>query len=82
MGRATLSVVLASFAQAEIAVHGQAYLASGVVLLAIVLPPADRAQPQRAGGLQRLAAAAWAAKTSLQYIPQVIWTRREAGKFT
>ena len=76
MGRAAMRVVLAGFIQAEVAVHGQANLGGVVVLLAIVLPPANRAQPQRAGSLQRPVTAAWTAKTSPQSIPQVIWTKR------
>ena len=43
MSRATLSVVLTGFIQAEGAVDGQADFGCVVILLAIVLPPADRA---------------------------------------
>ncbi len=48
MGRAIQRVVLAGFIQAEGAVHGQPHLGGVAVLLAIVFPPADRAQSQGA----------------------------------
>ena len=79
MGRAALSVVLAGFIQAEAAVHSQADFAGGVVLLAIVLPPADRAQRQRAGGLQRLTSAAWTAKTRFHHLPRMNGRGRRPG---
>ena len=69
MGRAAFRVVRPGFTQAEIAVHGQAYFAGCVVFLAVVLPPADRAQSHRAGGLQRPVPTARTAKTTLQSSP-------------
>ena len=72
MGRATLRVVLAGFVQAQGAVHGQAHFAGVSVLLAIVLPPADRAQRQCAGRLQRLVSAARAAITSFHNSPRYV----------
>ena len=69
VGSAAMGVVLPGFAQAEGAVHGQADIGGVLVLLAIVLPPADRAQPQCAGRLQRLVPAARAAKTNLYQSP-------------
>jgi hypothetical protein len=60
-----------------LAVHGQAHFCGVPVLLAIVFPPADRAQPQRAGRIQRLISTAWAAKTRRQGIPRV--DGRETG---
>ena len=64
MGCAAMSVVLAGFVEAQLAVHRQAHFGGVNVLLAVVLPPADRAQRQGAGRLQRLVSAARAAKTS------------------
>jgi len=64
-----MGVVLTGLAEAELTVHGEADLGGIVVLLAIVLPPADRAQGQRAGGFQRLISAAWTAKTSRHSFP-------------
>jgi hypothetical protein len=64
MCRAAMRVVVAGFVEAELAVHGQAHFGGVFVLLAVVFPPADRAQRQGAGRLQRLVSAAWAAKTS------------------
>ena len=69
VGSAAMGVVLPGFVQAEGAVHGQADIGGVLVLLAIVLPPADRAQPQCAGRLQRLVPAARAAKTNLYQSP-------------
>jgi len=69
VGGAAMGVMLPGFAQAEGAVHGQADFTGVRVLLAVVLPPADRAQPQGAGRLQRLVPATRAAKTSLCQSP-------------
>ena len=49
------------FAKAERAVDGKADVASVLVLLAIVFPPADRAKRKSASGLQGFVAAAWTA---------------------
>ena len=67
MGGAALSVVGAGFVQAEGAVDGEADIGGVFVLLAIVLPPADGAQRQRARRLQRLISATRAAKTGFQW---------------
>ena len=65
MGSAAMGVVLAGLAQAELAVDGQADFGGIVVLLAVVFPPTDRAQTQRAGSIQRLISAAGTAKAGL-----------------
>ena len=65
MRRAAMGIVLAGLFQAEGAVHGQPHIRGVRVLLPIVLPPANGAQSQCIRRLQRLMAAAGAAKTSL-----------------
>jgi hypothetical protein len=57
--------VLAGIIEAEGAVHGQADIAGIGVFLAIVFPPADRAQTHGVWRFERLVPAARAAKTSL-----------------
>ncbi len=74
MGRAASGVVGAGLVQAEGSVHRQPDIRGVLVLLAVVLPPANRAQAQRFGRLQRLISATWAAKTSLHSFPQDEWT--------
>jgi hypothetical protein len=68
MGGAALSVVFAGFVQAEGAVDGQADIAGVVVFLAVVLPPANRAQAHGARRLQRLIAAARTAITGFHEV--------------
>jgi hypothetical protein len=63
MGGAALSIVGTGFVQAERAVDGEPDIAGVLVFLAIVFPPAHRAQTQRARRLQRPKAAAWTAIT-------------------
>jgi hypothetical protein len=63
MGRAAMNVVFTGFVEAELAVHRQAHIGGVIVLLAVVLPPADRAERQGAGFFQRLISAARAAKS-------------------
>ena len=80
MGRAAMSVVIAGFVEAELAVHRHTHFAGVIVLLAVVLPPADRAQRQRAGRLQRLISAARAAKSIFHNIPRMDGRKRgQAG---
>ncbi len=64
MGGSALSVVGTGFAKAECAVDGEADISGVFILLAIVLPPADRAQTQCARSLQRPIAAARTAITN------------------
>jgi len=63
MGRAAMGVVGASLGQAEGTIHGQTDIRGIVVLLAVILPPADGAQGQRLGRIQRFISAAWTTKT-------------------
>ena len=71
MCRAALRKVLAGLVETQLPVHSQAHFGGVIVLLAIVLPPADWAQRQGAGLLQRLVAAAWAAKTIFHGVPRM-----------
>jgi hypothetical protein len=64
MSSAAMGIVHTGFVQAEGAVDGQADFAGVFVLLAVVLPPADRAQTQSTSRLQRLIAATRAAKAN------------------
>ncbi len=66
---AALRVMLAGFFQAECAVDSQANIGSVFVFLAVILPPANRAQPHRTRGLQGLVSAAWASKKGFHQIP-------------
>jgi hypothetical protein len=68
MGGTALCVVFAGFVQTEGAVDGEADLAGVIVFLAVVLPPAHRAQSQCARHLQRLISAARAAITDFHQI--------------
>ncbi len=63
MGGAALSVVLASFVEAKCTIYGVADVARVFVFLAVVLPPADRAEAHGPRRLQRPIPAARAAIT-------------------
>jgi hypothetical protein len=76
MGRAAMREVLAGFIQTEGSVDGEADFGCVVVLLAIVLPPADGAQGQRTGGFQGLIAAAWTSIANLQKFPRMCGRER------
>src|SRR5208337_4614541 len=69
MGRAALGVVDAGLVQAQGSVDGEANIGGILVVLAIVLPPADRTQGQSPWRLQRLESAARATKKSVHYSP-------------
>ena len=58
MGSAAQSKVLPCLFEAQLPIHGQADFRSVLVLLAVVLPPAHRAQSQRTGRLERPVSAA------------------------
>jgi hypothetical protein len=68
VGRAAVGKMLTGLVQAEQAVDRKADFGGILVLLAIVFPPANRAQREGAGRIQRLVSAAGAAKTSLQRV--------------
>lgn len=57
MRRTNIKVVAAGLRQAELAVHRETYFRRIGVFLAVVLPPADRAQFQGIGRFKRLASA-------------------------
>ena len=78
MSRAAMSEVLAGFIQAEGSIDGEADFGCVVILLAIVLPPADGAQGQRTGGFQGLIAAARTSITNLQKFPRMCGRERGA----
>ena len=60
MRRAAMRVVLPGLAQAQLPVHGKAHLGGIAVLLAIVLPPADRTQAHDTRSVERLVSTAGA----------------------
>lgn len=82
MGRATLGKMCAGFGQAESAVHRQPDIRGVFVLLAVVFPPANRAQAKRFGRIQRLKSTARAAITSPHGNPHVRWTPNVPCGFT
>jgi hypothetical protein len=61
--RAAPGIMLAGFVQTQLAIHRQPHLRGIIVLLAVVFPPAYRAQAQRIRGLQCLISAAGTTKT-------------------
>jgi hypothetical protein len=63
VGCADLREVIASLGKAQLAVHGQPDVGGVVVLLAVILPPADRAKPHGGRDLQRLVSATRAPET-------------------
>jgi hypothetical protein len=69
MGCAALGIVPAGFIEAELPVYGQARFLGVGVFLAVVLPPADRAQNQGVGRIQCLIAAARAPVAGVQGFP-------------
>ena len=86
MGGAASVKVLARFIQAQLAVDRQADFRGISVFLAVVFPPAHRAQRERAGRLQRPVPAARAAITSLRgYLARIDmlgWTGLATVGFT
>ena len=61
VSRAAMRIVRPGFVQAQLAIYSQSDIRSVAVFLAIVFPPANRAQPQRTGGLESLVSTARAA---------------------
>jgi hypothetical protein len=72
MRSAAFGIVAASLFQAQFAIHRQSNLGGIAVFLAIVFPPADRAQRHRSGRLQRFAPATGTAKASFHGFPHVV----------
>jgi len=62
MCRAALRKVLAGLVETQLPVHSQAHFGGVIVLLAIVLPPANRAKPQGIRSFQGLVSAAGTTK--------------------
>ena len=79
MGGAALRIMFSRLDQAELAVDGQAHVAGVGVLLAVVFPPANRAQSHRLWGFKSLESAAWAAKSSCDGIHSWVDGKDEAG---
>jgi hypothetical protein len=72
VGRAALKKVLAGFVQAELAVYRHARLAGILILLAVVLPPADWTKRQGGGRFQCSVTTARTAIVNVQDIPRVV----------
>ena len=66
MGRSAVGEMLTGFIQAEQAVDGKAGFSGVLVFLAVVLPPANGAQRQRACRFKRLVSATGTTKTCLR----------------
>jgi hypothetical protein len=81
MRRAELGIIRAGLAQAQLPIHRQPDIASVVVLLPVILPPANRAKRKRAGRLQRPVSAAWATKSRLNG-SHLRWTPTQTTRFT
>ncbi len=67
MRRADLGKVIASLAQAELAVHREANFRGVAVSLAVVLPPAHRAQLQGTGRIEGFVTATGATIAGCDY---------------
>ena len=65
MRGAELREIGARLVQAELTVDRQAHLESVPVILAVILPPANGAQLERAGRLERFVSTAGAAITNI-----------------
>lgn len=66
MGCAAGGIVAAGLAQAQLPVDRKPNIFSIFIVLAVVLPPANRAKAKRAGKLERLRSAAWTTKAILR----------------
>jgi len=66
MGCAAGGIVAAGLKQAQLPVDRKANIFSIFIVLAVVLPPANRAKAKRAGKLERLRSAAWTTKAILR----------------
>jgi hypothetical protein len=65
MGSSITHVVASSFAEAELAVYGEPHVGSVVVFLAVIFPPADRAELQGSGGIEGPVSAARATEADI-----------------
>ena len=63
VSRAAASVVLTGFGQTELTVYRTTNLERVGIILSVVLPPADRAQPHGGRHFKSKAPTAWAAET-------------------
>lgn len=66
MGRSAVGKIFTGLVQAEHAIDREADFAGILVLLAIILPPANGAQSEGAGRFQRLVSATGTTKTCLR----------------
>jgi hypothetical protein len=66
MGRAALGIVDSRFFEAELAVDGEAHFGSVIVFLAVIFPPADRAEVECFGYFKSLVSAARTTVTDVQ----------------
>jgi len=73
-----VGIVLAGLAETEIAVDCVAHIAGVGVFLAVVFPPANRAERHRGGRLKCPEAAAWAAEES-RFGPHTVVDEKTAG---
>jgi hypothetical protein len=64
-----LGIMGAGLGQTEGSIHGQPDIKGVAVILAIILPQADRAQGQSLGCLQSLVSTAWATKLAITASP-------------
>jgi hypothetical protein len=77
VGSAAGGIVAAGLAQAQLPVDRKPNIFSIFIVLAVVLPPANRAQAKRAGNLERLVPTAWTAKAILSGQPVRLAEPRE-----
>ena len=83
MGRAELGVVHSRFFEAQLAVHGEAHFGGVMVFLAVVFPPADRAELECRRRFESLRSAARATVASCNRIRlHVNWTRKCTREIT
>ena len=83
MGRAELGIVHSRFFEAQLAVNGEAHFGGVIVFLAVVFPPADRAELECCGRFEGLVSAARTTVASCNRIRlHVDWTRKCAREIT
>ena len=82
IGCAEVGVVLPGLPQAQSPIDGKPDIRGVVVFLAVVFPPAHRAQSHCARRVQCPASAARAPKTNLSQALHISWTRLRSRKFT